>query len=47
MCHSPPGERATPPRILKWELSQRPTGKKLDGVFTKRVSIDVVNVVSY
>ncbi|KAK0592615.1 hypothetical protein LWI29_022328 [Acer saccharum] len=26
-----------PPRILKWELSQRPRGKKLDGVFTKRM----------
>ena len=36
-----------PPRILKWELSQRPWAKKLDGIFTKRVSIDVVNENSY
>ncbi|KAI9201464.1 hypothetical protein LWI28_023851 [Acer negundo] len=26
-----------PPRILKWELSQRPWGRKLDGIFTERM----------
>ncbi|KAK4859970.1 hypothetical protein QYF36_015187 [Acer negundo] len=26
-----------PPRVLKWELSQRPWGRKLDGIFTERM----------
>ena len=32
------------PRILKWELNQRPMGDKLDEVFTDDVSIFIVNV---
>ena len=33
-------------RILKWELSQRPMGDKLDSIFIERVSICDVNVNS-
>ena len=32
------------PRILKWELNQRPRGDKLDEIFTDDVSIFIVNV---
>lgn len=35
------------PRILKWQLTQRPRGDKLDEIFSEDVSIVFVNVHSY
>jgi hypothetical protein len=36
-----------PPRILKWKLTKRPRGTKLDAIFTDTVSIVVVNVYNF
>ena len=36
-----------PPRILKWKLTKRPRGTKLDAIFTATVSIVVVNVYNF
>ena len=36
-----------PPRILKWKLTKRPQGEKLDEIFTETVSIVVVNVYNF
>jgi hypothetical protein len=36
-----------PPRILKWELTKRPRGDKLDSIFIERVSIIELNIYNY
>lgn len=46
-CGTRRGNDLPPPRILKWELTKRPRGDKLDSIFIERVSIIELNIYNY